>query len=176
MEFLGTPGSAQERPGAPRNLPNVPRGAQERPGAPWSAQELPRASRSVPIFRSAQKRRVTIGNAQGSPGESDEGPDEIPAPRKRKVVLGVSVFLLLNLLLHWYRSPLSNKTIQKKSSANFVKPSRNFVFKFRKTIQEFRFLLSSDISSGGSSNFVGRLLEFRLEFRRGIHKISLGAF
>ena len=152
MEFLGTPGSAQERPGAPRNLPNVPRGTQERPGAPWSAQELPRASRSVPIFRSAQKRRVTIGNAQGSPGESDEGPDEIPAPRKRKVVSGVVSGVLGKALRTCVWELCGSILCSKiKCIRNFVGALRKFRLDFRRGLQKNSF----DISSGGSSNSSG---------------------
>ena len=148
QERLGAPRSAQERPGAPRR-------AQERPGAPRSAQERPRAPGApwnVQASRSAPVRPGAPGNAQERPGESDEESDEIPAPRKRKVVSGV-VSGVLGKALRTCVWELCGSILCSKTECfrNFVGALRKFRLDFRRGLQKNSF----DISSGGSSNSSG---------------------
>ena len=161
QEYRGAPRSAQERPAAPSSAqqrPREPGSAQESPGAPRSARSAPERPRApgapwnVQASRSALVRPGAPGNAQERPGESDEESDEIPAPRKRKVVSGV-VSGVLGKALRTCVWELCGSILCSKNECfrNFVGALRKFRLDFRRGPQKISF----DISSGGSSNSSG---------------------
>ena len=157
QEYRGAPRSAQERttPNSAQESPGAPKRAQDRPGAPRSAPERPRAPGApwnVQVSRSAPVRPGAPGNAQERPGESDEESDEIPAPRKRKVVSGV-VSGVLGKALRTCVWELCGSILCSKNKCfrNFVGALRKFRLDFRRGLQKNSF----DISSGGSSNSSG---------------------
>ena len=161
QEYRGAPRSAQERPAAPSSAqqrPREPGSAQESPGAPRSAKERPGASKSLrsalerPSFEERPSAPGSARSAQERPGESDEESDEIPAPRKRKVVSGVVSGVLGKALRTCVWELCGSILCSKiKCIRNFVGALRKFRLDFRRGLQKNSF----DISSGGSSNSSG---------------------